>query len=117
MFIYEAMFAIDQTNEMVSQMMTLDKGALSPFFELNTLVGIGLSGYITYFIVAVKHLKFGGEKKTVQDLRYHKQYLLMRNWIYAQFIWFIICFVLMCPIYGVFYGINKKVTRRISATS
>jgi len=41
----------------------------------------------------------------------------MRNWIYAQFMWFIICFLLMCPIYGVFYGINKKVTRRISATS
>lgn len=64
MFIYQCMFAIDQTNEMVSQMMGLDKGALSPFFELNTLCGLGLSGYITYFIVAMKHLKFGGEKKT-----------------------------------------------------
>jgi len=57
---------------MVSQMMTLDKGALSPFFELNTLVGLGLTGYITYFIVAMKHLKFGGEKKTPQDIKFNR---------------------------------------------
>jgi len=53
-------------------MMTLDKGALSPFFELNTLVGLGLTGYITYFIVAMKHLKFGGEKKTPQDIKFNR---------------------------------------------
>ena len=97
--------------------MSVDKGALGMFFELNTMIGMGLTVYITYFIAAIKKLKFGGDKKTEKDLMFAKQYHIMRNWVYLQFVWFIICVCLMCPIYGVFYGINKKVTRRISATS
>lgn len=117
MFIYQCMVCLDEFNEAVSQMMSVDKGALGMFFELNTLVGMFLTGYISYFIVGVKKLKFGGKQESDKDKAYRRQYVLMRNWIYLQFVWFIVCFFLMCPIYGVFYGINKKVTRRISATS
>lgn len=63
MFIYQSLYAIDQTNEMVAQMMSVDKGALGMFFELNTLVGIMLTIYISYFIVGVPHLKFGAKDK------------------------------------------------------
>jgi len=45
------MQGMDEIIELFSQIMQMEKGALGLFFEMNHIVGIGLSIYIMWFIV------------------------------------------------------------------
>jgi len=105
------MQSMDELIELMSQAAQMEKGALGLFFEMNHFVGIGLSIYIGYFILGVKTLKFGGAKQTPQDLKFSKQYKLMYNWIYFQFIWIWFCLLFSIMVYCMYKGINNRVAR------
>jgi len=50
LFIYLSLSAMDEMIELFSVINQLEKGALGLFFEMNYFVGVGLAGYIAWFI-------------------------------------------------------------------
>ena len=49
LFIYLSLSAMDELIELFSVMNQLEKGALGLFFEMNYVIGVFLSVYITWF--------------------------------------------------------------------
>lgn len=84
MFIYFMMQGMDELGEFSSQAFELEKGALGLFFEMNHFIGLGLTGYMLYFIVGVKAADFGQKnpKQTDKQKVFWLQYKIMRSWIY-----------------------------------
>merc|ERR1719453_549529 len=102
MFIYLCMQSMDELIELFSQINQMEKGALGLFFEMNHFVGIGLSIYIGWFVAAQEKPKFGTDDAS---LALQKDYRLMYNWIYFQYIWTIFCFLFSIMVYCMYKGI------------
>lgn len=112
MFIYLCMQSMDELIELFSQINQMEKGALGLFFEMNHFVGIGLSIYIGWFVAAQEKPKFGTDP-TGQS--HNKDYRLMYNWIYFQYIWTIFCFLFSIMVYCMYKGINNRVVKKSEA--
>jgi len=54
---------MDEIIELFSQIMQMEKGALGLFFEMNHIVGIGLSIYIGWFILYFDKPKISSTKE------------------------------------------------------
>merc|ERR1719453_1267524 len=102
MFIYLCMQSMDELIELFSQINQMEKGALGLFFEMNHFVGIGLSIYIAWFVLVMDKPKFGTGD---HNARLDKDYRLMYNWIYFQYIWTIFCFLFSIMVYCMYKGI------------
>jgi hypothetical protein len=63
MFIFLCMQGMDEIIELFSQIMQMEKGALGLFFEMNHIVGIGLSIYIGWFILYFDKPKISSTKE------------------------------------------------------
>ena len=87
----------------------MEKGALGLFFEMNHFVGIGLSFYIAWFVAVMAKPKFATKGMGEQ---YSRDYQLMYNWIYFQYIWTIICFVFSIMVYCMYKSINSRIVKR-----
>jgi len=109
MFIYLCMQSMDELIELFSQINQMEKGALGLFFEMNHFVGIGLSIYIGWFVAAQEKPKFGTDDKGAS---LNKDYRLMYNWIYFQYIWTIFCFLFSIMVYCMYKGINNRVVKK-----
>ena len=100
---------MDELIELFSQINQMEKGALGLFFEMNHFVGIGLSIYIAWFVAVMEVPTFGSSDK---DKSNKKDYNLMYNWIYFQYIWTIFCFLFSIMVYCMYKGINNRVVRK-----
>lgn len=109
MFIYLCMQSMDELIELFSQLNQMEKGALGLFFEMNHFVGIGLSIYIGWFVAVMDKPKFGTD---VKGNSLNKDYRLMYNWIYFQYIWTIFCFLFSIMVYCMYKGINSRVVKK-----
>merc|ERR1719454_629429 len=103
MFIYLCMQSMDELIELFSQINQMEKGALGLFFEMNHFVGIGLSVYIAWFVLVMDKPKFGTDLKSSS---LDKDYRLMYNWIFFQYIWTIFCFLFSFMVYCMYKSIN-----------
>ena len=109
MFIYLCMQGMDELIELFSQINQMEKGALGLFFEMNHFVGIGLSIYVGWFVAVMAKPKFATKGMGEQHSR---DYKLMYNWIYFQYIWTIFCFLFSIMVYCMYKGINNRVVRK-----
>ena len=109
MFIYLCMQSMDELIELFSQINQMEKGALGLFFEMNHFVGIGLSIYIGWFVAVMDKPKFSNDPK---GNNLNKDYRLMYNWIYFQYIWTIFCFLFSIMVYCMYKGINSRVVKK-----
>lgn len=81
MFIYFCMHAMDELIEMFGQINEMEKGALGLFYEVNHFVGIGLSIYMSWFVLSQEKPKFSADALSEA---HNRDYKLMFNWIYFQ---------------------------------
>merc|ERR1719353_2787145 len=95
--------------ELFSQINQMEKGALGLFFEMNHFVGIGLSIYVGWFVAVMAKPKFATKGMGEQHSR---DYKLMYNWIYFQYIWTIFCFLFSIMVYCMYKGINKRIVKK-----
>merc|ERR1719454_642895 len=109
MFIYLCMQGMDELIELFSQINQMEKGALGLFFEMNHFVGIGLSIYIGWFVAFMDKPVFGTDEK---GLAHRKDYRLMYNWIFFQYIWTIFCFLFSIMVYCMYKSINNRVVKK-----
>jgi len=109
MFIYLCMQGMDELIELFSQINQMEKGALGLFFEMNHFVGIGLSIYIAWFVAVMQKPKFATKGISEQHSR---DYKLMYNWIFFQYIWTIFCFLFSIMVYCMYRGINKRIVKK-----
>jgi len=109
MFIYLCMQGMDELIELFSQINQMEKGALGLFFEMNHFVGIGLAIYIAWFVAVMQKPKFASKGLGEQ---LSKDYQLMYNWIFFQYIWTIFCFIFSIMVYCMYKGINKRIVKK-----
>lgn len=109
MFIYFCMQGMDELIEIFSQTNEMEKGALGLFYEVNHFIGIGLSIYIGWFILATEKPKFAGD---AANQSHNRDYKLMYNWLYFQYIWTIFSFLFTIMVACMYRSINKRITRK-----
>merc|ERR1711924_60210 len=81
MGIYFSLAAMDELIEAFSVINQMEKGALGLFFELNYLIGLFLTGYVTWFTMKFKEPYM--EDNVSDDDKY--LYTRMFNWVTFQY--------------------------------
>jgi len=109
---------LDEMIELFSVLNQLEKGALGLFFEMNYLVGVILSIYITWFmclfdkptapaeIIAGSQLEkfLGNTDKDLLQERYDK----MHAWLYFHLIYLFVSIIFSLVVFFIYYTINSK---------
>lgn len=114
LFIYFSLAAMDEMIELFSVLNQMEKGALGLFFELNYLIGIFLTVYITWFVNTFSRDSVVNAVSSKSDLS--SQYEHMYNWLYFHFIYLFISIILIFIINCIYVNMNKK-ARSIKMTS
>ena len=96
---------MDELVELFSVMMQLEKGALGLFFEMNYLVGIVLTGYITWFIWTFP-------PPVAKEEEMQPKFDGMYGWIYFQYIYMFFSLFIVLIINCIFKNIDGKISRR-----
>ena len=109
---------MEELIELFSVLNQLEKGALGIFFELNYLVGVLLSIYITWFIVNFERPRMPQEtnvkldnfiaKMGISKDDLQKDYDTMYGWLYFHWIYFFISIVFALAVFFIFSTINSR---------
>lgn len=110
LFIYFSLAAMDEMIELFSVINQMEKGALGLFFELNYLIGMFLTGYITWFVFTFSPPEPAATTKATgaaaKDLE-HK-FKLMYNWLYFHFCYLFFSLFMILIVNGIFLSMNNK---------
>jgi len=105
LFIYFSLAAMDELIEAFSVINQMEKGALGLFFELNYLIGLFLTGYITWFVNANPKAPAppaGSSKKLIEDFDN------MYNWLYINYIYLYVCLFMSMIVTCIYRSMDAK---------
>tara|TARA_B110001450_G_C17502726_1_gene433042 strand:+ start:127 stop:846 length:720 start_codon:yes stop_codon:yes gene_type:complete len=107
LFIYFSLAAMDELIEAFSVINQMEKGALGLFFELNYIIGLFLTVYITWFVQVFKAptpTGLTGVSKTKMDDDFHKMYM----WLYINYWYLIFCVLMSLIVACIFKKMDTK---------
>ena len=110
---------MDELIEAFSVINQMEKGALGLFFELNYLIGLFLTVYITWFVntftavplpyvnttdAAQKKALLGSAKYKAKAENYENMY----NWLYVNYIYLYVCLFVAMIVACIYKSMNAK---------
>mgnify|MGYP006186684695 CR=1 FL=1 len=82
----------------------MEKGALGLFFELNYLIGLFLTVYITWFVNTFKPpVPLGNKSKDMSE-----DFKNMYNWLYVNYIYLFVCVFIAMIVACIYKSMNAK---------
>ena len=104
LFIYFSLAAMDEMIELFSVLNQMEKGALGLFFELNYLIGIFLTVYITWFVHTYDFatITLNAPKDMITSYKH------MYNWLCFHYFYLYACILLILIINCIYVSMNKK---------
>merc|ERR1711924_513810 len=105
MGIYFSLAAMDELIEAFSVINQMEKGALGLFFELNYLIGLFLTVYITWFVNQWTSIP---KPISTSSKELSGNYENMYNWLYVNYIYLYICLFIAMIVACIYKSMNAK---------
>jgi hypothetical protein len=104
LFIYFSLAAMDELIEAFSVINQMEKGALGLFFELNYIIGLFLTVYITWFVntFPAPVPKEGSTKEMQEDFKN------MFGWLYVNYCYLFFCLFMSMIVACIYKSMDSK---------
>ena len=109
LFIYFSLAAMDELIEAFSVINQMEKGALGLFFELNYIIGLFLTVYITWFVNTWPDAPVAPTMSTdLKTAEMKKNFTNMYGWLYINYCYLFFCVFMSMVVACIYKSMDSK---------